>query len=207
MLRLFVFLANLFQMLPWWGVLAVIVGLVAVLFLLAKYALSKFELDLIKSVASQGVALTDAVASVNSVQPAPAPVERSAYDIQPEDEEYDPEIDDEWPSEDEVAHFTIDVTVAPRQPDAAWDPSALSVVRADFQPQEDLEFCMETGLLHTVEVYRNGRFEPHRQGNVTGPQRLRLLVALPHGVSDVKFAYHFTYFGRATLPVAVAAGR
>jgi hypothetical protein len=62
------------------------------------------------------------------------------------------------------------------------------------------------GLVRSLEVKRGGAFVAQGSGNVVGPQRLRILFAVPHGLVNAKFAYHFTYFGSLilTAPVALA---
>jgi hypothetical protein len=61
--------------------------------------------------------------------------------------------------------------------------------------------------LHTLEVWRNGRFEAQGSQNVTGTQRLRMLFAVPTDMPEAKFAYHFTHFGKVALPAHLAMAR
>lgn len=205
MLRFIHFVWNLFTTLPWWGAVGVIAGLAVSLVLFAKYIVHRLIRDSIQAIAEQGIAMTDAVASVHSAEPAPPPAQRSPLDCDPNDEDYDPEFDDDFLDES-ACHVSIDVTIAPQDPDATWDPSALALVSAEFVPEEDLEVCEQTAVLHSLEVWSNGAFHPWNGADVIGPQRLRLLFAAPRELRHAKFMYHFTYFGRMALPQAVTAG-
>ena len=108
---------------------------------------------------------------------------------------------------DEFGYYWIEATIAPQETQAVWDPSALALVPADFQPDTEFEFSGQTALLHTLEVWRNGRFQAQGAHNVTGTQRMRMLFAIPHDVQQAKFAYHFTHFGRVALPGHLAVAR
>jgi hypothetical protein len=113
---------------------------------------------------------------------------------------------DQSPADDEGCRFFwIDATISPESPDTIWAPTSLTVVNANWSPAEDLEICLETGIPHTIEAWRNGSFEPFTSGSLTGPQRLRMLFAVPEDSKHVKFQYHFTCFGRLELPKGVPA--
>jgi hypothetical protein len=119
------------------------------------------------------------------------------------DEYFDPDTDGMF-ANDDFGYFWIEATIAPQETQAVWDPSMLALVPVDFQPDTEFEFCGQTALLHTLEVWRNGRFESQGAQNVTGTQRLRMLFAIHNDVRQAKFTYHFTHFGRVALPVHVA---
>ncbi len=205
MLRLVLLVVDLFRWLSWWGALAVLAGMVVGFVALAKYFWYRLERDIVRAVSDQGQPLTDALVSVHLVESAAPPTEPSPLNLDPDDENYDPDLDGAIPTDEAADYYWIDATVAPHDPQAEWDPSNLALVRGNFEPKEELELCMDTGLLHTLEIWRDGAFAPQGEGLVTGPQRLRLLFAVPHGMIWVKFAYHFTYFGDFALPAPVTA--
>jgi hypothetical protein len=203
MFRLIILVIDLFSWLPWWGAVAALAGLVAALWVTGQYLVHRLRRDLTAAVLAQGTPLADALVDVHSIEPAAPPADSALIGLDPDDENYAPELGE---LEDEAAthYFHIDATIAPHDPESVWDPSAIFVVPHDFVPAEDLDFCGEMGIIHTLEVWRNGGFANHRGGDVTGPQRLRMLFAVPHGLTHAKFAYHFTYFGSLTFPASVA---
>jgi hypothetical protein len=206
MMRLILLVVNLFALLPWWAALGVIAAMVVGLMLLGKYLVYRLFRDCVAAVANQGAALKNAAATVHSVTPTEAPQEASPFDLDPEDENYDEDLDGNWQNE-EADFYWIEVTIAPAQDDVDWNPSALSLVAADFEPSEELEACAEMCALHSLEKLRDGKFRKFGEGMVTGEQRLRLLIAAPPGLRDVKFAYFFEYFGELVLPGRLVSAR
>lgn len=204
MLRLMILVVDLFRLLPWWGALVVLAAAAVGFQALGRYLMHRLHREVSEAVMAQGTPLADAIVEVHSVEPAETPMAPSLIGFDPDDENYDPDLDGELFRED-GHYFWIEATIAPHDPQAAWDPSALSLVDAGFEPREELEFCRETALLHAVEVWRNGEFVPQGPAEVTGPQRLRLLFAAPAGMTHARFAYHFTCFGHVTLPSEVFA--
>lgn len=203
MLRLVLLVVDLFRWLPWWGALAVLAGSAVGFMALAKYFWHRLERDIVAAVSEQGEPLADALVSVHSVESAPPPAEPSPLNLDPDDKNFDPDLDGVIPTDEAADYYWIDATIAPHDPQAEWDPSTLTLVRGDFEPHEELELCMDTALLHTLEIWCEGDFAPRGAGLVTGPQRLRMLFAVPHGMLWVKFACHFTYFGDFALPVPI----
>src|SRR5262249_723933 len=155
--------------------------------------------ELTETVLAEGTPLADALVEVHSVEPAEAPTECSLIDT----DEYDPELgnDDEAGT---TNYYRVDAPIAPHDLQPELDPSALFLVQRDFMPDEDLAFCETMGLGRSLEIQRDGVFVAQGSGHVVGPQRLRILFAVPHGLVNAKFAYHFTYFGSLTLPAPVA---
>lgn len=199
MLRFAIFVVDLFALLPWWGAVAVLLALGIGLWAFSRYLVYRLFRDVAESVKEQGRPLAEAILTVHSVKPAEPPTGKSSLD------EFDEEFDDEDDLDaefapDDSAWYWIDATIAPQSAEAEWDPSSLTLVPADFQAEEEFEFCGQTALLHTLEVCRDGRFGPQGPGNVAGPQRLRMLFAVPQEVRQAKFTYHFTEFGNVTLP-------
>ena len=203
MLRLILFVVDLFCVLPWWGAVGVLLVLAAGLWASGHYIVHRLRTELTDAVLAQGTPLADALVEVHSVEPAEPPTGRSLIDIDEDFEEYDAELDEDAGAAS-TNYYWVDATIAPHDPQAEWEPSALFVVERDFEPDEELAFCETMGLVHSLEVQRDGAFVAKGSGNVVGPQRLRILFAVPHGLVDAKFAYHFTYFGGLTFPAPVA---
>jgi hypothetical protein len=203
MLRLLLFVADLFLLLPWWGAVGVLVFGAAGLWALGKYIVYRLMRDATQAVIAQGTPLTDALVNVHAVEPAEPPTGPSLIGLDPDDEDYDPELDD-LESTAGTDYFWVEATIAPHDLEAEWDPSILFLVPFDFEPEEDLVISETMAVVHTLELWRNGQFVRPRESEVTGPQRLRILFAVPHGLKHAKFAYHFTYFGSLALPAPVA---
>jgi hypothetical protein len=206
MLRLIIFVIDLFCLLPWWGAIAVLAGLAVGLWAAGKYIVYRLHRDVTAAVLAQGTPLTDALVSVHSVEAAEPPPKSALAGFDPDDESYDPDLDDVDDPQN-THYFTVDATIAPHDPEAVWDPAAVFVVQRDFEPEEELDFCAEMGVIESLEVWRNREFTRHGGEEVTGPQRLRMLLAVPHGLTNAKFAYHFTYFGSLTFPASIALAR
>jgi hypothetical protein len=212
MLQFVVFVLDLFLLLPWWAAIGVLAFLAFGLWALAHYLVHRIHREVAAAVMAQGEPLTDALATVQSVKRADPPTTPSPLDAfddeqdDPDDEFDDPEMDGAF-APDDFDYFWIEATVAPQDGQTMWDPSALALVPADFQSAAEFEFCAQTALLHTLEVWRNGRFEPQGAQNVKGAQRLRMLFAVPQGVREAKFTYHFTHFGKIAFPASVALAR
>jgi hypothetical protein len=204
MLRLLAFLVDLFTLLPWWQAVGILLIMAAGAWALVNYLVHRMMRECIDAVAQQGSALSDARVSLHCLEPAEAPNAKSQFDLDADDE------DDDFDAVGEVAdadYVWIDATIAPTQPDATWDPSDLALVRSDFEPEEALEICEQTGVLHSFEVWSRGEFIAGNEGEVTGPQRLRMLFAVPRGLREAKFSYRFTHFGSLTLPTPLATVR
>jgi hypothetical protein len=156
----------------------------------------RFERNINEAIRRFNEPLCDAVASVQSIEPCENPVSCDADSGQ---EEFELNRDNREFA-DSADWFWVDATISPRHRDAAWTPWALELVSGDFDPTADFEVCEEAGSVYTVEVWKNERFVPLREENVTGPQRLRMLCAVPQHLRDAKFASQFTCFGRLALP-------
>jgi hypothetical protein len=186
-------LANL----PWWWspvfFLIVTVGL-------AVWFKWKFHKIIHETVLEAGSKLKDATAVVHAVTAVERPKGPSPYDIQEDDEQFDPGLDGtEWEDEG-VNYYIIEATITPADPAAKWDPTGLDVVPADFEPADPTDVCEKMGGLHSAEVQENGRFVSLQERDITGSRRIRFLFGIPEGVRAVKFAQFVTYFGHVDLP-------
>src|SRR5947207_1722322 len=112
MLRLVLFVADLFLLLPWWGAVGVLVFGAAGLWVLAKYLVYRLTRDVTQAVIAQGTPLTDALVNVHTIEPAEASAGPSLIGLDPDDEDYDPELDDP-DSTAGTDYFWVEVTIAP----------------------------------------------------------------------------------------------
>jgi hypothetical protein len=200
------FVTNLFLLLPWWGAVGVLISLAIGFWALSHYFVYRFRQEIEGTLKEQGKPLAGAVVTLHSVKSVEPPTAASPLDDADDefvDEDLDGELDEETGGEsatDNFGFFMVEATIAPQAAQADWDPTALVLVPADFKPETEFEFCIETALLHIVEVWRNGEFKSHRAGAVSGTQRLRMLFAIPQEVREAQFSYHFTTFGRLAIP-------
>lgn len=195
----------LFAALPLWGVaLAAVVGVVVVaivgLYLLSWHVKRRFEQVVHEAVLGAGSALSGAEVVVHAVTAVAAPAGPSPYDLDEDDEQFCEEMDGQPWEPDEANYYVIDATITPADPTARWDPTGLGVTPADFAPEDPTDISEQMGALHSAERFSGGAFKPAREGQLTGPQRLRLLFGIPKDVRKVKFAVVVTYFGHVELP-------
>jgi hypothetical protein len=201
------FLMNLVDLclnLPWWGALAVLGGLAAFVYLSGQWFRWKFNKIVHEAVLEAGSALEGAEVTVHSVKAVPAPKGPSPYDIDEDDEQFAEGIDGERWDEEGVCFYSIDATIAPAK-DVPWDPTGLAMVPADFEPEDPIDVCEKLCGLHSAERFVNGRFDPAPEGEVRGPQRLRMLFGVHEGMRAAKFANLVTYFGHIELPAPLMA--
>jgi len=200
-------LLNLLMNLPWWIDLAILAVLAAVAYGLGWYLKYKFHRIVHEAVVDAGAALRDAAVTVHSVTAVPLPSARSPYDTDRDDEDFVEGVDDEPWDEDGVSYYAIEATITPVTPAAAWDPTGLALVPADYEPDDPADVSGQICPLHSAEIFVNGALRPAPEKDVRGPQRLRMVFAVHDGLRAVKFALVVTYFGRVDLPAPLPKGR
>jgi hypothetical protein len=176
----------LIRLLPWWAVVA----LFAILALAAR-SLFRWGLPRLLRLpfAAKGAVLRDAVVEVHSIEPIDAP---SAALADRQDEI------DSGPRE----HVRLEVTITPRTPTGAftlWEPGELRIVGADARsgdPEADEAACD----IESLEIQDEGGYQPDSGMKYQGPQRLRLLVAVPPDQRGLRFRYYFEILGNVSLP-------
>jgi hypothetical protein len=126
-----------------------------------------------------GNTLQGATATVHAVEVAAPPVGPSPYDPKEGDEDFAEGLDGEDWDPNEGDFYLIDATIAPADANTKWDPTALAVVTADFNPRDPMEVSDQMGALHSAERFVNGKFVTLKEGNVQGEQRLRMLFGVP----------------------------
>jgi hypothetical protein len=193
-------LLNLLFNLPWWGSLIVLAALAVLFYLSGWYIRRRFEQITREAVLEAGAAMKDAQVAVHAVEAVPVPAGSSPYDIDKDDEDFVEGVDDAPWDDEESNYYAIDATITPADPNAAWDPTALILVPADYVPDDEIEITDKLCPLHSADVFVNGRFQPAAEADVRGPQRLRMRFAVHDGLRAVKFALAVTYFGHVDLP-------
>lgn len=185
---------------PFVALLAVPVVLFVGWKVFAWYVRRRFDQMVHEAVLGAGSPMAGATAEVHSVVAVAAPKEPSPYDAEEGDDDFCDELDGKPWEADEADFYLIDATITPTDSTTPWDPTALGVVPADFAPDDPTDCSENMGAMHSAERFVKGAWKPAREGNQTGPQRLRMLFGVPKGVRAVKFAVVVTYFGRVDLP-------
>jgi hypothetical protein len=193
-------LLNLMLNLPWWGNLILLAVLVVLLYLSGWYLRRRFEQITRGAVLEVGAAMKDARVAVHAVEARPMPSPHSPYDIKEDDEHFVDGVDNEPWDDKDVSYYAIDATIAPIDPHAKWDPTALTLVPADYAPDDEVEISEQMCPLHSADIFVDGRFQPAPERDVRGTQRLRMLFAVHDGLQAVRFGMFATYFGHVDLP-------
>lgn len=187
---------------PWWAIFVVLLGIPAILYSLRWYIQYRFEKMCHDAVLEAGSALEGAEVTVHSVKAVEPPTGPSPYDVQPDDEEFMEGVDGEpWETEG-TNYYSIDVTIKPVG-DGKWDPTGLAMVPADYEGEDEIDISENLCGIHSAEVFVNGQFKPAPEREVSGPLRVRLLVAVGEGLRELKFANLVTYFGHVDLPASL----
>ena len=193
-------LIQLMLNLPWWGNLILIAGLVVLFYVGGWWFRRRFDRIVHEGVLEMGSALKGATVAVHSVEAVPLPSRHSPYDISKDDENFMEGVDDEPWNEEGVNYYAIDVTITPANEAGPWDPTALTLVPADYIPDDPTEITEQMCPLHSAEVFVNGHYERAPEKEVRGPRRLRMVFAVHEGLRAVKFGLFVTYFGHVDLP-------
>ncbi len=180
----------LIRLLPWWAVVTLFVILALVARSLFRWGLPRL---LRLPFAAKGAVLRDAVVLVHSIEPVDAPSAALAAEQH--------EIDAE-----RREHVRLEVTITPRTPTGAftlWEPGELRIVGAGArsgEPEADeADYDVES-----LEIQVEGRYQPDSGMKYQGPQRLRLLVAVPPDQRGLRFRYYFEILGNVSLLLALA---
>ena len=178
------------RILPWWALLLgalllVLVGKLVMGRLVRKLFLMPFR--------AKGAVLRDALAHVHRVSPAtPTDDEKEAF---PEPRN----------------HYLVEVTISPKAvngPFGMWEPGELRLVKPDsvLRPESD-EPDEEDSACHItrIQIENEGRWEDDEGMKFSGPQRLRLIIAVQPGTGALKFRYYLEEFGTVGLAQPVGA--
>ncbi len=143
----------------------------------------------------KGKALSGAIVELHGYEWTDAPV----HDNDSGDDSDDDFEDDE--PEVPRRYVWLDLTITP--PDrsegfTAWEPGELMLAPANLEISglDSLDACFG---VHDVRVLVEGVEQEDDEGKYGGPQRIKLLVGLPHDVSEFCLVYYFEQFGRFQL--------
>lgn len=172
------------RMLPWWVILAVPVGLALGLPLFLRWGLTW----LIKlPFRAKGAVLRNATVDVHAIERADASA------LEPSDEAEGTA----GPHE----HFRLEITITPPPaagPFTLWAPDEVAIVGPDARAGEpgpsEAQFHVRA-----LEIQEDDRYRANSGMKYGGPQRLRLLVAVPPGQQRLRFRYYFEVFGSVSL--------
>ncbi|MCL4691979.1 MAG: tetratricopeptide repeat protein [Candidatus Hydrogenedentes bacterium] len=147
----------------------------------------------------KGKALAGATAEIHGWEWTEKPVRARPADEDDEDGEYDDEEDGD--SDKGLRYVWIDVTITP--PDRSegfvhWDPSDLALIPSGerLKTPDDHDKCLQARDLRFI---RDGQEVDYEGEKLTGPHRLKLLVAVPPDKSAFRFVYYFEVFGELSL--------
>jgi hypothetical protein len=199
-------LVMLLLSLPWWADLAILAVLVGFIIWAMYYFSYKFERIVDEAVRDLGASFKDAAVTVHAVTAVPAPSGKSPYDVDEHDENFMEGVDDEPWDDGETNFYTIDATITPADPDAAWDPTGLALFPADDPTRGPTEVSHQLCPLYSAELFMDGHFRPAPEAEICGPRRVRLLFAVHPGLRVVQFARFVTCFGRLELPPPLPKG-
>ena len=175
------------RLLPWWAAIALFAVLILAARSLFRWGLPRLLRLPFKA---KGAVLHDAAVDVHSIES----VEPSSPKGSDEhDRPFEPRLHE---------HFRMDVTITPRTPTGAfalWEPGELRVVGPDARAG-DPEAGESDFEIRSLEVLEDGQFQSDSGMKYHGPQRLRLLVAVPAGQPSLRLRYYFEILGHVTLP-------
>ncbi len=209
-----VMILELLLALPWWGVLLVAAGVVFAIAASGLWLSWKVRAITHEALSEISSPLRDAEVTVHAIEPTDRPVTVSQFDVDDDDIGDDDDDDGEWnkasrdyvePWQSEGDFYWLDVTITPCNAAAAWHASILTLVPVDWVGKSG-EICETIGPLHSVELAGPDGFRNLTDGEdeLTGTQRVRLLMAAPPDHSRVKFAYFGVTFGNLKLPAPLA---
>ncbi len=179
-----------FKVLPWWGSVALLVGLGLCVKLFAWRLLKGLMLGAFRA---KGAALAGADATLHAITHA-TPPKPGADDSQ----------DDEMETSGTLRWVHIDLTVhvpennSSKTPFRLWDAGELSIVPVDAKagPPEDED---SLGTIAGVELFRDGSWVTLDE-KLEGSQRIRLHAGMKPDVQYFKLRYYFEIVeNRATV--------
>src|SRR5262245_29866556 len=125
--------------LPWWGNLILIALLIGLFFVGGWWIRRKFEQITREAVLEVGAMMKDAQVTIHAVEARPMPSAHSPYDIKEDDEDFMDGVDNEPWDDKDVNYYAIDATITPVDHSAKWDPTGLTLVPADYVPDDEVE--------------------------------------------------------------------
>lgn len=206
--------------LPWWGTVALVIGLILVIppllkwlvpFLIKRFFIGLFE--------SKSIVLRGATAEVHSVEPTAAPAEpRIAIEgveadgnqvldtpAKPEESEGgEGEDEDEDAPKDKGPrdHYYVEATITPKASTGKfthWDLDDLRLVPYEMKVTKDADSDDGSIEIREVKIEHEGGFVEPEGSKFAGARKLRMLIAAKPEVRRAKFRYYFEAFGDMRL--------
>jgi hypothetical protein len=178
--------AAVVKVLPWWGSVAVLVGLGLAAKLFAGRFLMRILLGAFKA---KSAALSGADATLHGItaaQPPKSDADGDAADVRAEELELHGPV--RWVHIDLTVHVPDDN--GGKTPFRLWDPHELQIVPVDAKPGTDVPTDETVGTIAAVEVYDGGSWVT-AEGKLEGSQRIRLHAGVQRDVQYFKLRYYF----------------
>ena len=171
------------KFLPWWGSVALVVGLGLAVKLFAWRLIERFMLGAFKA---KGAALAGADATLHAMTRAEPPkTDPDAGESASEEMEQGPL---RWVHIDLSIHVPADN--AGKTPFRLWDAHELTLVPVDTKPGPPGEDEEDVGTVAGVERYDDGRWVTLEE-KLEGSQRIRIHAGVKPGVQHFKLRYYF----------------
>ena len=169
------------KLLPWWGTLAVLVGLALAV---KRFGWQLAEKLMLRAFKAKGAALEGADCTLHDLTRTEPP--------KPDEAEDTAEMEEHGP----LRWVHLDLTVhvpegnAGKTPFRLWDATELSLVPVDAKPGPPPDGEEPVGLIAKVELHRDGQWVTLDE-KLEGTQRIRLHVGVRAGVEFFKLRYYF----------------
>jgi hypothetical protein len=179
------------KFLPWWALL----GGAVVLIVIGKWTVMKLlRMLFVTPFKMKGAVLKGATVELHSITPAepPTTVEGEAVTAR--------------------NNFWLEMTLTPTETSGefqCWEPGELQLVKPESRVNPDSDEADDEDhscIIRELQVQQEGQFAKDEGMKFPGEQRLRLLVAVEPGVTQLKFRYYFEEFGEVRLS-APSAGK
>jgi hypothetical protein len=196
LLVLIILLILAIKYLPWWALVLLLLGGGLLLQWGVKFGLQYVMLLPFKA---KGQVLKGAAVRVHNIQPTNMPTLR-------QDNTDLAGFAEKRSRYHELKWYTLDVSIAPQQPESAvpfsaWEPSDLLLV-APGKKVRRLEHLADADAceIHDYEIYQADRFQVDQAGKHLGSQRLRFLVGVQPDTQQLQFRYYLELFGIVDFP-------
>ena len=171
-----------FKLLPWWGSVAVVVGLGLCLKLFAWKLIEKLMLGAFKA---KGAALAGADCTLHGItRTEPAKLDADGA----EDPEMEHHAPLRWVHIDLTVH--VPATNRGKTPFRLWDATELQLVPVDAKAGPPPDDEKSLGRIAGVELHRDGQWVTLDE-KLEGTQRIRLHAGVPADVEFFKLRYSF----------------
>jgi hypothetical protein len=201
-----------FVYLEWWQAIlasgAMFLLLVFAAKVLIKTAIGQFGERVKDMMDAQSRVLRGATVDVHAVRQSVPPRELLDQADDPDADEYDRA--EAAADLQNLKWYDVELTIFP-DPAAAgptmyWNLHQLQLVPGNAPPPGPMggDGDDQPVTVHGIMKVEDGQEYDPGDGNVAGPQRVRLTAGVPHGVKELKFQYQFEQFGKIRLAAGPA---